>query len=132
MRHATALCGTILILMHTTTTGSSRVAPSVGRHQLPQGSFICLLPHLDWRGAGWGSHPQGIRFVFTDGSRFIFRLSGTGSSGATVRLYIEQYEADTATHGMDAQEALGPLIKLALETSKLTEFTGRKEPTVIT
>jgi len=74
---------------------------------------------------------QGIRFVFTDGSRFIFRLSGTGSSGATVRLYIEQYEADTATHGMDAQEALGPLIKLALETSKLTEFTGRKEPTVI-
>lgn len=75
---------------------------------------------------------QGIRFVFTDGSRFIFRLSGTGSSGATVRLYIEQYEADTAMHGMDAQEALGPLIKLALETSKLTEFTGRKEPTVIT
>jgi phosphomannomutase len=75
--------------------------------------------------------PQGIRFVFTDGSRFIFRLSGTGSSGATVRLYIEQYEADTATHGTDAQVALAPLIKLALETSKLTAFTGRKEPTVI-
>eukprot|EP00238_Polyblepharides_amylifera_P012424 CAMPEP_0196578810 /NCGR_PEP_ID=MMETSP1081-20130531/7631_1 /TAXON_ID=36882 /ORGANISM="Pyramimonas amylifera, Strain CCMP720" /LENGTH=616 /DNA_ID=CAMNT_0041898139 /DNA_START=774 /DNA_END=2624 /DNA_ORIENTATION=+ len=75
---------------------------------------------------------QGLRFVFTDGSRFIFRLSGTGSSGATVRLYIEQYEEDTSKHGLDAQVALGPLINLALETSKLEEFTGRKEPTVIT
>ena len=75
---------------------------------------------------------QGVRFVFTDGSRFIFRLSGTGSSGATVRMYIEQYEADPAKQGADAQDALGPLIKIALETSELAKFTGRESPTVIT
>ena len=69
---------------------------------------------------------QGVRFVFSDGSRFIFRLSGTGSSGATVRMYIEQYEADVAKQGADAQDALAPLIKVALETSKLAEFTGRE------
>jgi len=75
---------------------------------------------------------QGVRFVFTDGSRFIFRLSGTGSSGATVRMYIEQYEADPAKQGADAQDALAALIKVALETSQLEKFTGRSEPTVIT
>lgn len=47
--------------------------------------------------------PQGLRFVFTDGSRIIFRLSGTGSSGATIRLYIEQYSNDASKLGMDAQ-----------------------------
>ena len=75
---------------------------------------------------------QGLRFVFADGSRIIFRLSGTGSSGATIRMYIEQYEADASKHGMDAQEALKPLIDVALATSKLQEFTGRESPTVIT
>eukprot|EP00899_Mesostigma_viride_P001343 jgi/Mesvir1/11209/Mv03060-RA.2 len=78
------------------------------------------------------SKKQGIRFVFSDGSRIIFRLSGTGSSGATVRMYIEQYEPDTAKHGMDAQDALAPLIKVALEISKLQQYTGRDKPTVIT
>ncbi|KAK9804971.1 hypothetical protein WJX73_005729 [Symbiochloris irregularis] len=75
---------------------------------------------------------QGLRFVFTDGSRIIFRLSGTGSSGATVRLYIEQYTSDTSKQKEDAQEALGPIIKLALELSQLQKFTGRDKPTVIT
>merc|ERR1711967_210333 len=53
---------------------------------------------------------QGLRFVFTDGSRVIFRLSGTGSSGATIRMYIEQFSSDTSTHGMDAQDGLAALI----------------------
>jgi phosphoglucomutase len=75
---------------------------------------------------------QGLRFVFTDGSRIIFRLSGTGSSGATIRLYVEQYETDVAKQGVDAQEALAPLIKVALDLSKLQQFTGRDKPTVIT
>ena len=75
---------------------------------------------------------QGVRFVFTDGSRFIFRLSGTGSSGATVRMCIEQYEADEAKQGVDAQVALKPLIDIALEVSELQKFTGRESPTVIT
>ncbi|RWR95874.1 phosphoglucomutase, chloroplastic [Cinnamomum micranthum f. kanehirae] len=75
---------------------------------------------------------QGIRFVFTDGSRIIFRLSGTGSAGATVRIYVEQFEPDVSRHDMDAQMALKPLIELALSVSKLKEFTGREKPTVIT
>ena len=48
------------------------------------------------------------------------------------RLYIEQYRDDTSKHGLDAQDALGPIIKTALEVSKLQEFTGRDKPTVIT
>ena len=78
------------------------------------------------------SSNQGVRFVFADGSRLIFRLSGTGSSGATVRMYIEQYEADVTKQTQDAQDALAPLIKVALDVSKLREFTGRESPTVIT
>ncbi|KAK3016904.1 hypothetical protein RJ639_006509 [Escallonia herrerae] len=72
---------------------------------------------------------QGIRFVFTDGSRIIYRLSGTGSAGATVRIYIEQFEPDVSKHNMDAQIALNPLIALALSVSKLKDFTGREKPT---
>lgn len=75
---------------------------------------------------------QGVRFVYTDGSRIIFRLSGTGSAGATVRMYIEQFEPDVSKHEMDAQSALRPLIDLALCVSKLKDFTGREKPTVIT
>ncbi|KAI5400611.1 phosphoglucomutase, chloroplastic [Lathyrus oleraceus] len=75
---------------------------------------------------------QGVRFVFTDGSRIIYRLSGTGSAGATVRVYIEQFEPDVSKHDVDAQIALKPLIDLALSVSKLKDFTGREKPTVIT
>ncbi len=58
---------------------------------------------------------QGLRFVFSDGSRIIFRLSGTGSAGATIRLYIEQYSANKADFDKDAQEALAPIIKVGGE-----------------
>jgi len=75
---------------------------------------------------------QGLRFVFTDGSRIIFRLSGTGSSGATIRLYIEQYTNDGSKLEQDAQVALAPIIKIALDLSQLQKFTGREKPTVIT
>ncbi|CAL4941355.1 unnamed protein product [Urochloa decumbens] len=75
---------------------------------------------------------QGLRFVFTDGSRIVFRLSGTGSAGATIRLYIEQFESDTSKHSLDAQTALMPLIDMALSVSKLKDFTGRDKPTVVT
>lgn len=75
---------------------------------------------------------QGYRFVYSDGSRIIFRLSGTGSVGATIRLYVEKFEADPAKQLMDPQEALKPLIELALTFSELPKYTGRHEPTVIT
>jgi phosphoglucomutase len=60
------------------------------------------------------------------------RLSGTGSSGATIRMYIEQYSKDPSSYGKQASEALKPIINAALKLSKLKEFTGRQEPTVIT
>ncbi|TYI43527.1 hypothetical protein ES332_A01G175900v1 [Gossypium tomentosum] len=78
------------------------------------------------------SKHQGIRFFFEDGSRLVFRLSGTGSEGATIRLYIEQYEKDSSKTGRDSQGALAPLVEVALKLSKMLEFTGRSAPTVIT
>ncbi|PSS33138.1 Phosphoglucomutase [Actinidia chinensis var. chinensis] len=75
---------------------------------------------------------QGVRFVFSDGSRILFCLSGTGAAGATVRIYIEQFKPDVSKHDMNAQIALKPLIDLALSVSKLKDFTGREKPTVIT
>lgn len=99
-----------------------------GAYELALADDFCYTDPVD----GSVADKQGIRFIFTDGSRIIFRLSGTGSSGATVRIYIEQYETDVTKHGMDAQEALKPLIDIALSVSKLQEFTGRDKPTVIT
>ncbi|KAK6931612.1 Alpha-D-phosphohexomutase, alpha/beta/alpha domain II [Dillenia turbinata] len=78
------------------------------------------------------SKHQGIRYLFGDGSRLVFRLSGTGSEGATIRLYIEQYEKDSSKTGRQPQEALAPLVEVALNLSKMEEFTGRSAPTVIT
>lgn len=75
---------------------------------------------------------QGLRIVFTDSSRVVFRLSGTGSTGATVRMYIDSYEADPETVKKDAASVLKPLIQVALELSQLPKFTGRDAPTVIT
>ncbi len=75
---------------------------------------------------------QGIRILFEDGSRIIFRLSGTGTEGATIRLYLESFEADANKQNMDAQDALAELITASESISKLQEFTGRNKPTVIT
>lgn len=73
---------------------------------------------------------QGLRIIFEDGSRIVLRLSGTGSSGATVRTYIEAYEAKDVLGA--AADMLKPLINIALEISQLQKYTGRDAPTVIT
>ncbi|KAF9644844.1 phosphoglucomutase [Thelephora ganbajun] len=81
------------------------------------------------------SKNQGQVVTFEDGSRVVWRLSGTGSQGATVRMYIERYlaaEADEKELTRDAQDGLKGLIEVALELSKLPEFLGRDKPTVIT
>ncbi|MDJ1184556.1 alpha-D-glucose phosphate-specific phosphoglucomutase [Roseofilum casamattae] len=75
---------------------------------------------------------QGIRIGFTDGSRIVFRLSGTGTQGATLRVYLEQYEPDASQHHYDPQDALAPLIRLADEIAQIRTLTGRDKPTVIT
>lgn len=78
------------------------------------------------------SKNQGIRIGFTDGSRIVFRLSGTGTKGATLRVYLESYEPDPTKHNLDPQEALGELIKIADEIAQIKTITGRQQPTVIT
>jgi len=78
------------------------------------------------------SNNQGIRIGFTDGSRIVFRLSGTGTKGATLRVYLESYEPDPTKHNLDPQEALGELITIADEIAQIKTITGRQQPTVIT
>jgi phosphoglucomutase len=78
------------------------------------------------------SQNQGIRILFTDGSRIVFRLSGTGTEGATLRIYLEAFEPDSSKHHLDAQVALAEMIKIGLQISQLIERTGRITPTVIT
>lgn len=78
------------------------------------------------------SNNQGVRIGFTDGSRIVFRLSGTGTQGATLRVYLEQYEADPTKHHLDPQEALADLIAIAEQVAQIRTFTGMEKPTVIT
>jgi len=78
------------------------------------------------------SSHQGIRIGFTNGSRIVFRLSGTGTVGATVRIYLEKYERKVSDVNQDAQVALAELIDIAEQLSQLKQRTGRTEPTVIT
>jgi phosphoglucomutase len=78
------------------------------------------------------SQHQGIRVLFEDGSRVVYRLSGTGTAGATLRVYLEAYEPDPVRHSQDPQTALRPLIALAETIAGIRERTGRTEPSVIT
>ena len=78
------------------------------------------------------SENQGLRVLLEGGSRMIYRLSGTGTTGATLRIYIESFEPDPARHDQNAQSALHPLITAALTLSRLEHHTGREKPTVIT
>merc|ERR1719152_687739 len=73
------------------------------------------------------SKNQGIRFMFADGSRFVFRLSGTGVAGATIRMYLEKYEPPSGDLTKHAFDVVKPIADIALKVSKLEEFTGRTE-----
>jgi phosphoglucomutase len=78
------------------------------------------------------SEHQGLRIVFADGSRIVYRLSGTGTSGATLRVYIERYEADATRLDLETQAALADLIALAESVAGIRQRTGRDAPSVIT
>ena len=78
------------------------------------------------------SAKQGIRIGFADGSRIVFRLSGTGTVGATLRVYLERYEGPDGQHDLDTQAALANLIVLAEKLAGISERTGRSAPSVIT
>ncbi len=78
------------------------------------------------------SNNQGIRVLFEGGSRVVFRLSGTGTSGATLRVYIERYEPDASRHDIETQVALADLIAAAETLAEIKSRTAFDEPTVIT
>jgi phosphoglucomutase len=78
------------------------------------------------------SDHQGIRIGFTDGSRIVFRLSGTGTHGATLRIYLESFEPNPAYQNQDPQRALKDLIEIADKLAHIHELTRRSKPTVIT
>jgi phosphoglucomutase len=81
---------------------------------------------------GSTSQAQGVRLLMEDGSRAVFRLSGTGTAGATLRVYLERYEPDPARHGLATADALSDLIALAEGAARIRHHTGRDGPSVIT
>jgi phosphoglucomutase len=78
------------------------------------------------------SRQQGVRVILTDGSRVVFRLSGTGTEGATLRVYLERHEPDASRHDVEAQLALKPLVDLAEALAHIRALTGMEQPTVMT
>ncbi len=88
---------------------------------------FCYIDPVD----GSRSERQGVRVILEDGSRIVFRMSGTGTEGATVRLYLERYEPDPARHEIPAGEALVSLAALAEKVARIAEISGRKVPDVI-
>ncbi len=101
---------------------------TIGNYQIKTCDDFSYTDPVD----GSQSHLQGLRILFEDGSRIVFRLSGTGTQGATIRIYLEAYEPDTSKHDLDAQEALKEMIEIAMQLSDLKAKTGREKPTVIT
>jgi phosphoglucomutase len=101
---------------------------SFGEYSVSYADEFCYHDSID----GSISERQGIRIGFTNGSRIVFRLSGTGTVGATLRIYIERFEADASKHNQDAQVALAELIELAEQLCQVKQRTGRTEPDVIT
>jgi phosphoglucomutase len=78
------------------------------------------------------SRNQGVRILFDDGSRVVFRLSGTGTEGATLRVYIERYVGPDGDLGLETATALAPLIAAAQDVADISGFTGMDKPSVIT
>jgi phosphoglucomutase len=81
---------------------------------------------------GSDTKAQGVRVMFAGGARIVYRLSGTGTVGATLRVYIERYEPPGGDLGQDAQAALADLIALSRSLAEIEKRTGRKAPSVVT
>lgn len=106
----------------------ARLAALPGQHGITAADDFAYDDPVD----GSRTTAQGIRLLFEDGSRIVYRLSGTGTAGATLRVYIERYEPDASRHAIDTQEALAPLIALSRSIAEIERHTGRAAPTVIT
>jgi len=101
---------------------------SYGQYQIHTADDFSYLDPID----GSLSTGGGIRVIFTNGARIIYRLSGTGTAGATLRIYLESYEANPQYHLQDAQLVLASLIHISEELAGIKKYTGRTQPDVIT
>ena len=104
------------------------VGQDIGGRKVATADDFSYLDPID----GSLSQHQGLRIVFDDGSRIVYRLSGTGTSGATLRVYIERFEGDATRHGLDTQVALADLIALADRLAGIRQRSGRSAPDVVT
>lgn len=116
------------IVDHLLTLLPTLIGQSFGEYTVSYADEFCYTDPVD----GSLSQNQGVRIGFANGSRIIFRLSGTGTVGATLRIYLERHEPDSSRHGEDAQIVLSELIELAEQFCQVKTRTGRTEPTVIT
>ena len=101
---------------------------TAGKHIIENADDFSYLDPID----GSKSEHQGLRIFFEGGARLVLRLSGTGTSGATLRVYMEYYEQDQSLHGLDPQDALKDVIEAAEIIAQIASRTGRDAPTVIT
>ena len=101
---------------------------SFGEYEVELADDFCYTDPVD----NSVSEHQGIRILFRNGARIVYRLSGTGTQGATLRVYVERFEPNPELHDLDTQDTLAPLIRLADELAGIKKFTGRSAPTVIT
>jgi phosphoglucomutase len=101
---------------------------SFGEYEVELADDFCYTDPVDKS----VSEHQGIRILFRNGARIVYRLSGTGTQGATLRIYIERFEPNPELHDLDTQDTLAPLITLADEIAGIKKFIGRSAPTVIT
>jgi len=101
---------------------------AVGAYTVDHADVFGYLDPVD----GSESNNQGVRVFFTDGSRVVYRLSGTGTVGATLRVYLEQYQNAEGDLKADAKDVTRSLAEVAIEIAQVAEFAGRTEPDVIT
>ncbi len=100
----------------------------LGQYQVMQADDFSYTDPVD----GSISQQQGVRILFQGGARIVYRLSGTGTEGATLRIYFEQHETDPTKHSLDPQIVLSNLIRIAGELAEIEHFTGRSQPNVVT
>ena len=103
-------------------------ADAFGAYTLDKADSFEYLDPID----GSVSKNQGMRFLFTDGSRIVFRVSGTGVVGATIRMYLEKYEPATGDLKKMPLDVVKELADIAVKVAKIEEFTGRDAPTLMT
>ncbi|MEP0921468.1 alpha-D-glucose phosphate-specific phosphoglucomutase [Leptolyngbya sp. ST-U4] len=99
-----------------------------GQYEVQYSDDFAYLDPID----GSISQQQGIRIGFTDGSRIVFRLSGTGTQGATLRVYLERYEPNINCQSFEVQQTLTDFIEIADRLAQIRSLTGMAQPTVIT